>query len=165
VPSLTAGRFDEAVCPETVQTAARIGRIMAMKTKFTKRNKGFTIIELMIVLVIVAILLALAYPSYIDYVRKGKRGDAQQALLNWAVNQEIWRSNHPTYAGTGDLPAPSLDNYDLRFSADGAPTATTYTLEAAAKNDQVNDKARNGNSCATLTLDQSGVKSPPECWE
>ena len=134
-----------------------------MITLKRKRNSGFTIIELMIVLVIVAILLALAYPSYIDYVRKGKRGDAQQALLNWAVNQEIWRSNHPTYAGLGDLPAPSTDYYTYDFDVD--PTATVYTLQATAQGDQANDKARNGTSCATLTLDQSGVKSPPECWE
>ena len=122
----------------------------------------------MIVLVIVAILLALAYPSYVDYVRKGKRGDAQQALLNWAVNQEIWRSNNPTYADTAALPAPSLAHYDLGFTADGAPTATAYTLEAKAKagDDQNNDKARDKSiSCASLTLDQNGLKLPAACWE
>ncbi len=65
-----------------------------MKTLRAKRNRGFTIIELMIVLVIVAILLALAYPSYIKYVRKANRGEAQQLLMNWSINQEIWRSNN-----------------------------------------------------------------------
>ena len=134
-----------------------------MITTKRKRNSGFTIIELMIVLVILAILLALAYPSYIDYVRKGKRGDAQQILLNWAVNQEIWRSNHPTYAGLADLPAAATDNYTFDFEVD--PTATAYRLRAQAQNDQVNDKARNGTSCATLTLDQNGVKEPAACWE
>jgi len=60
-----------------------------MKTLDAKGKKGFTIIELMIVLVIVAILLAIAYPSYIKYVRKANRGDAQQLLMNWSINQEI----------------------------------------------------------------------------
>ena len=60
-------------------------------TFFRKQVKGFTIIELMIVILIVAILVALAYPSYINYVRKAKRGEAQQLLLNWSINQEIWR--------------------------------------------------------------------------
>ncbi len=59
--------------------------------KHRKHTNGFTLIELMIVLVIAAIILGLAYPSYVDYVRKSKRGDAQQALMNWSVNQEIWR--------------------------------------------------------------------------
>ena len=134
-----------------------------MKTRNLKKKQGFTIIELMIVLVIVAILLALAYPSYVDYVRKGKRGDAQQALMNWAVNQEIWRSNHTTYATTAQLAAANLDYYNL--STNGTPNATTYTLQAVAQGDQAKDKARDGTSCTTLTINQSGVKTPAECWE
>ena len=73
-----------------------------MKTLQRKRILGFTIIELMIVVMIVAILLAIAYPSYVQYVRKAKRGDAQQLLMNWSINQEIWRSNNTTYAGDRD---------------------------------------------------------------
>ncbi len=110
-----------------------------MKTNRKKRS-GFTIIELMIVIVIVAILVALAYPSYINYVRKAKRGEAQQLLLNWAINQEIWRSNNTLYTATL---VPVHDDYG--FSASNV-SATTYTLQAAAAsgNDQENDKARNG---------------------
>ena len=59
-----------------------------MKT-FGKKRSGFTIIELMIVILIVAVLVALAYPSYIQYVRKAKRGEAQQLLLNRSVEHEI----------------------------------------------------------------------------
>lgn len=134
-----------------------------MNTFFSKRIKGFTIIELMIVLIIVAILVALAYPSYIQYVRKAKRGEAQQLLLNWSINQEIWRSNNTAYASTTDLTAPSHDYYG--FDADPAPTATAYTLVAVASGDQSKDAAKNGTPCATLTLNQNGVKSPPECWD
>ena len=134
-----------------------------MKTRNLNRKQGFTIIELMIVLVIVAILLGIAYPSYVDYVRKGKRGDAQQTLMNWAVNQEIWRANHATYAGTGDIAAPTGDNYVYRI--DGAVTATAYTLQAVAQDDQANDKARDGTGCGTLELNQNGQKSPASCWE
>lgn len=128
-----------------------------------KGIKGFTIIELMIVLIIVAILLALAYPSYIQYVRKATRGEAQQLLMNWSVNQEIWRSNNPQYATIAQMPAPGHDNYDFTISD---RTAATYTLTATAKSgdDQENDKAKNGTIC-TLTLNQNGVKTPPECWE
>ncbi|MBT8050804.1 MAG: prepilin-type N-terminal cleavage/methylation domain-containing protein [Gammaproteobacteria bacterium] len=136
-----------------------------MKNTCRKFSKGITLIELMIVLVIVAILLGLAYPSYVDYVRKSKRGDAQQALMNWSVNQEIWRSNHPTYASTTDMPAADLDYYSLNTT--GTLDGDEYTLQAAAKagNDQNNDKAKDGSSCATMTLDQNGVKSPAACWD
>ena len=134
-----------------------------MKTRNMNRKQGFTIIELMIVLVIVAILLALAYPSYVQYVRKGKRGDAQQALMNWAVNQEIWRSNHTSYATTGELPVGNLDHYILQMS--GNPTATRYMLQAVAQNDQAKDKARDGTLCTTLSLNQNGQKLPAACWE
>ena len=134
-----------------------------MKTLQRKRILGFTIIELMIVLVIVGILLALAYPSYVQYVRKAKRGDAQQLLLNWSINQEIFRSSNTTYATTDDFAAPLSDDYEL--SLDGAPTATTYTVQAVADNDQVNDKAKDGTPCSPLTLNQNGLKTPPACWE
>ena len=127
------------------------------------RSKGFTIIELMIALTIVAIILALAYPSYINYVRKSKRGDAQQALMNWSVNQEIWRANHTSYASTSDIAAPNLKHYNL--STSGTPNATTYTLQAVAQGDQAKDKARDGTSCTTLTLNQAGQKTPAVCWD
>ena len=130
-----------------------------------RRSGGFTIIELMIVLIIVALLLALAYPAYIDYVRKAKRGEAQQLLLNWAINQEIWRSNNPAYAGTGDLDFPDHEDYSFGFVEGVEPDATSYNLEAAASGDQAKDTARDGKSCATLSLDQNGVKQLPSCWE
>lgn len=139
-----------------------MGKIETMNKLNRKGILGFTIIELMIVLVIVAILLALAYPSYIQYVRKSKRGEAQQLLMNWSVNQEIFRSNNPQYADTDDLPAPTNDNY--AFGVDDL-SATAYTLTADASGDQENDVARDGTSCDVLTLDQNGEKSEPACWE
>ena len=127
-----------------------------MKTRNLNRKQGFTIIELMIVLVIVAILLGLAYPSYVDYVRKGKRGDAQQILMNWAVNQEIWRSNNPTYTADAVTPG-NTENYT--FSIDSV-SATSYSLQANAQGDQANDKSRDGTPCAQLNLNQNGQKTP-----
>jgi len=134
-----------------------------MKGRFGVKGKGFTMMELMIVLVIVAILVAIAYPSYIQYVRKSKRGEAQQLLMNWSINQEIWRSNNTQYATLAQLAAPTNDNYTFSFAVN--PTATVYTLQAVATGDQVNDTARNGTSCTPLTLSHQGVKSPADCWE
>ena len=150
---------------------------MDMNTRNLCKKQGFTIIELMIVLVILAVLLALAYPSYIDYVRKANRGDAQQLLLNWAVNQEIFRSNHACYANTsapnvcdpiGDfIPAPQHDKFTFTIANVGA---TTYTLQAEALGDQANDTSRDGTSyCGgngeLMTLTQNGQKEPADCWD
>ena len=138
-----------------------------MKIQTGKGNSGFTIIELMIVVIIISILVALAYPSYIKYVRKSKRGDAQQLLMNWSINQEIWRSNNPAYnnittAGAPNYMIPIADDYN--FSLMGTPDAISYTLQAG--NDQENDTARDSEiSCNTLTMDQNGVKWPAACWE
>jgi type IV pilus assembly protein PilE len=143
-----------------------------MNKFFGKRILGFTVVELMIVLVIVGLLLALAYPSYVQYVRKAKRGEAQQLLMNWSINQEIWRSNNTTYAandaGTG-IAAPTHDSYTFEITNRGA---TTYTLEARASGDQLKDKTKTGDIyCGDfangnqLTINQNGVKSPALCWD
>ena len=149
-----------------------------MNTIKSKRNSGFTIIELMIVVVIVAILLALAYPSYVDYVRRANRGEAQQILLNWSVNQEIFRANNPCYAqtsapscanGPGFIPLPSHDKFT--FSLDEA-NATAFSISATAVGDQENDKARDGTECKELNLNSAGQKysggsdtSLISCWD
>ena len=130
-----------------------------MKRKTSK--KGFTLIELMIVIAIVAILVALALPSYSRYIRKANRGEAQQLLLNWANNQEIWRANHSEYATLAQLAAPSSDRYDFTLPT---RTATTFTLTATPSTaDQLKDKER-GEDCDSLTLNQSNAKTPTECW-
>jgi type IV pilus assembly protein PilE len=137
-----------------------------MNIKMLKKIPGFTLVELMIVILIVAVLIALAYPSYVDYVRKARRGEAQQLLLNWAINQEIWRSNNTTYAAadcnTG-ICAPINDRYV--FSLAAGPTAVAYTLQAVAQGDQLNDKSKAGDICSPLTLNQSGTKLPAACWD
>lgn len=140
-----------------------------MKIRIGKKHLGMTLIELMIVVGIVAILLSLAYPSYVDYVRKAKRGDAQQMLLNWSINQEIFRSNNLTYASPAALPVPvDVDgDYEFSLGEPDPPTAVAYTLQAVAQGDQAKDKSRTGASgeCATLTLNQNGEKTPLPCWE
>ena len=125
------------------------------------KRKGFTLIELMIVIVIIAILVALALPSYTRYVRKANRGEAQELLLNWSNNQEIWRAAHTTYAdGTTALGVPMSDKYT--FTVTGI-SATTYLLTATATGRQAADSDK-GTSCTVLTLNQSNAKSPADCW-
>ena len=129
--------------------------------KFRTSGKGFSIIELMVVVTIVAILVTLAIPSFTRFVRKAHRGDAQELLLNWANNQEIWRAAHTTYAdGTTALGVPTHEQYT--FSVSGVSN-TAYLLTATAGGEQAKDEDM-GASCAVLTLNQSNVKLPPGCW-
>lgn len=133
-------------------------------SRLNGRNRlGFTLVELMIVMVVVAILLALAYPSYVQYIRKSKRGEAQQLLMNWSVNQEIYRSNHTSYSdGTeaDGISPPSHDDYT--FTVSGV-SPSGYTLTADANGDQGKD-VEDGQSCDVMTLNANGAKNPNPCW-
>ena len=133
--------------------------------KKTTGKKGFSLIELMIVIAVVAILVALAVPSYTGYVRKAKRGEAEQLLMNWANLQEIWRANNPTYADEDDIAVPTHDNYTFTVSGE---SASAFVLTATPTGDQNKDKDR-GKICNPLSLDQSGTKGPvyeskTYCW-
>ena len=128
------------------------------------RRKGFSLVELMIVVVIVGILVAMALPSYKRYIRKANRVEAQQLLMNWANNQEIWRANDFEYAVVPDpdvpddpgIPVPTLAKYTFTLSG---RAALTYILTATATGDQAKDIP-----CDVLTLNQSNAKEPTECW-
>jgi len=141
---------------------------MKNRLKPTRRGIfGFTIIELMIVVGIVAILVALALPSYQAFVRKANRGEAQQIMLNWANLQEIWRANNTLYADDVAAPngieLPTHDKYTFSLGAPNPPTATAYVLVATATGNQALDKQQNV-SCTPMSLDQSNDKTEAVCW-
>ena len=130
-----------------------------MKTNINR--KGFSLIELMITITVVAILVALAIPSYTQYVRKANRGDAQQLLLNWSNNQEIWRAAHTTYADESTaLGVPTHGKYTFTVTGTGA---TAYLLTATATGNQASDSDP-GTSCTALTMNQSNTKAPADRW-
>lgn len=127
---------------------------------------GFTLIEAMVVVAIIAIVVALAYPAYIDSVRKARRADAESSLLAAAQILErcFTRLNSYVVSDTG-CPDPTGDSQDGFYTitfAEGSPTATTYTLVATALGDQDNDP------CPQFTLDHLGNKTPApdgrRCW-
>lgn len=65
---------------------------------FPRSDRGFTLIELMIVVVIVGVLAAIAIPNYSKHVRKGRRVDAKSAVLDVAARQEKYFATHNQYA-------------------------------------------------------------------
>lgn len=132
-----------------------------------QKNIGFTLIELMIVVAIVAILAAVALPSYQDSVRKSRRSDGFTSLTKLAIEQEKYRVSNTAYASAltdfnPDFPATSDDGYyALSITASGA---NNFTLSASgASSSQSAD-----TGCVTLTLtNNAGVttKGPANCWQ
>lgn len=118
-------------------------------------SKGFTLIELLITVVIIGVLAAIAYPSYIDSVHKSRRSDAEGALLESANYMERKYTELNTYSGVS-LPAGSdTDYYTISIAAQ---SASSFTLQA------VPTGAQSSDSCGTLTVTNTGLKQPANCW-
>lgn len=139
------------------------------------KTKGFTLIELMIAVVVIGILAAIAYPSYIEQVRKSRRADATTALLTAAQTLERFYTENNTYAtataaagGTipnwapADRPAAQA-TYTISLPA-AQLTANSYTIVATPTGVQASDP-----NCGVYTLTHTGVKNVTpgtiaRCW-
>ncbi|MFQ6310059.1 type IV pilin protein [Lysobacter capsici] len=130
--------------------------------------RGFTLIELMVVVAIIGILVGIAVPAYQDSVRKSRRGQAKADLAEVAQAMERFYTVNNTYVGA-DLAiiamtqSPKVGDARYTISFSGATTASTFVLRAQPTGGQVGDK------CGTLTLSNTGAKTPdratmPECW-
>lgn len=102
-----------------------------MRPIFRSTSRGFTLIELMIVVAIVAILAAVALPSYRDYILRGQLVDATSLLSSSRANMERYFQDNRTYATVGSIVPPCSGTQGLfTLSCPSAPTATAYTLQA-----------------------------------
>ena len=144
-----------------------------MKSRFVSGGKikvvqGFTLIELMIVVAIIGILAAIAYPSYQDQVMKSRRSDAQSLVLDVAARQERFYFDNGSYADKLSALSYSADIIDTPegyFSvAISASSASSFTVTATPQGAQASDK------CGNLSLDQAGQKTKSgtadlgQCW-
>jgi type IV pilus assembly protein PilE len=129
---------------------------------------GFTLIELMIVIVILGVLASIAVPQYQEYQQKSRRSEATRTLMQIAALQEQYFLDNRSYAD---------DFTDLNFPVAGTvttesgyyaitidvPDPYTYTMTATPQGPQANDV-----QCATLTLDNQGVRghtgTAGSCW-
>ncbi len=143
---------------------------------------GFTLIELMIVIMIISILVSIAYPSYLNQMRSSRRAEGQTLLLEAQSKQERFFTENNSYGsimfnlgyGVAGNNSESTENGWYLVSAAVTPggcapgTATPctgFTLSAAPQNDQAKDA-----ECATLTINHLGVKgelgtgTAADCW-
>ena len=137
--------------------------------KMNRRNLGkagaggFTLIELMIVVIVIGVLSAIAYPSYQQYVLKSRRGAVKADMVEYAQRAERFHSVNNTYAGYA-LPfevSPregGTVRYNLVFVGDGS----SFTITATPDGQQAKDV------CGELSVDQANRKTADgelsECW-
>ncbi len=124
-----------------------------------KTEKGFTLIELMVVVAILAIIVTIGYPLYIEQSYKARRADAKVAIVDAAAVLERCRTNTNTYVGCYANQVSPEGYYDLSAAA----AANTYTITAAAKSGAAQAK---DTKCASFTLTHTGAKSATssDCW-
>jgi len=147
---------------------------METKPAWQRRARGFSLIELIVVIAVAAVLLRIAIPSYLAYVEKARRPEAKTALLDLAAREERFytQNNYYTadpvalgYGATATFPVNLGGGPDYLLSVT-TPAAgvkgTSYTLTATAANGQTAD------ACGNYTLDnlgnQTNSTSATGCW-
>ena len=154
---------------------------MARRSPRRPAPRGFTLIELMVVVAVFALLLAIAVPSYQTQVRKSRRTEARTAVLDLAAREERWFSTNNAYAnlpaslGYSSFTPIGSGYYNVAIAVTAAdpttlpPTPAGYVITARAIATQVGD-----TGCETFTVDQTGAQrstdsggadSTATCWQ
>ncbi|MFN3792479.1 type IV pilin protein [Massilia sp.] len=147
-----------------------------------KRRCGFTLVELLVVLAIVAILAAIAYPGYARHVVKARRVEAQLALVDAMQRQEQYRALHHTYVAFS-IASPDADGSQFRWWLGATARDSAYELDGRACEGQaisqcIELRARPGTAnvdtgfsdpdCGDLSLDSTGAQGASgggrRCW-
>jgi len=146
------------------------------------RIKGFTLVELLITVAIVAILATIAYPAYQEFIKKSRRADAHSALLALQLAQENLRGSCKHYAlggiGSNSCDPGDPDNTTVKGSAtskdgyyqltiDGVVSSAgnSYRLVATPVGKQAVDSVCNPITLEVNTSYPNGFKAPDRCWE
>jgi len=138
-----------------------------------KLSNGFTLIELMIVVVVIGVLAAIAMPAYQDYVTRSKRADAKSALLTAQLAEEKWRANNSAY--TNDMTDLGYAGANTQASPDAYYTITITGASSTAyiaTATPIGSQLTNDTECANFVSNQNNDQtvsgtlsgSPELCW-
>jgi len=127
-----------------------------------RAHRGFTLVELMVVVAIIAILAAIAVPAFGRYTFRARRVDGQELLLRIANAQERFYATNNHYGSLSDIGftgtvTSEKGYYQASFDpaiADGSTSAQTYTAKVTPQDVQATD------ACGPLTINDAGVKTP-----
>jgi type IV pilus assembly protein PilE len=143
------------------------------------KQSGFTLVELMFTVLIIGILAGVAYPSYVDSVRRAKRSDAMNAMLSLQLSQQKVRANCRFYAGTlatADACGGSADSTKVAASATSGEGLYTLAVTEAGTQGYVitatpvsTGSQANDTDCIAMTLtvnaaNPDGLRAPATCW-
>jgi type IV pilus assembly protein PilE len=129
-----------------------------------KKNRGFTLIEILVVLVVIGILAAIAIPSYQNQLIRGTRSAAQSVMADIANKEQFYLQSFRSYTtdytqlGIAALPSEVSNFYAITITNDMTQTPPTFVITATptAGTRQASDGA--------ITLDSTGTKSPAAKW-
>lgn len=145
-----------------------INRYTVGRNKWRHYEQGFSLIELMIALAIIAILASVALPAYQNSMLKGRRAEAHAALTDSAARQEQYFLDNKTYATTmtalGFSASPMTTekgHYQVSVTAAtvACPITTCFQMQAVPQGGQASD-----TTCVLIGLSSLGVKTPTDCW-
>ncbi|WP_394228026.1 type IV pilin protein [Pseudoalteromonas spongiae] len=129
-----------------------------MRKRHLFKETGFTLVEIMITVTIIGILLAVALPAYGDYVKDGRRAEAQQYLMQQAGVLERNYTRLGRYPNEQNITFKQSDFYAYSYKSQNN---TEFSLTATPKGAQVGDR------CGSLSINQQGVTSAAlaSCWQ
>lgn len=139
----------------------------AHRSKPCPAEAGFTLIEVMITVVIVAILAMVAVPSYRDYVTRGNIPEATSRLASKQVQMEQFFQDNRTYVGGPACASDTTASKYFNFTCGATPTAVGYTLTATGKGAMAGFSYtinQTGAKTSTITATGWSDPSPNNCW-